>query len=132
MTGLPTDVIVMPMQAPDPEELCKHSRPEDMYRIDDQRYDALRVLGRYVHNRKHLGGSWWEWFRLRHDETLELLQDHWPVVERLAERFLTVEPDHIDPSSGLPTGRVDGATVLGWCREAEAPVFDSNVTSISY
>ncbi len=146
--GLPTDRIVMPMKAPLAEDLTAQTPLEELYPQDDQRYDAIRVLGRYVHNRRHLAESWraraklffsrrsritwWTWMWDRHAEAWALLQAHWPIVEALAARLVTVNPNHIDVQTGHMVGHASGDVLLQWCNEVGAPILKADAVSVSY
>jgi hypothetical protein len=130
--GLPTDRIVMPMDAPQAETLTAQSLLDGLFPQADQRYDAIRALGRYVHNRLHLGGTWWAWMWGRHAEAQVLLQAHWPIVEALAARLLTVDAVHLDAGTGHLIGQVNGDHLLQWCHEVGAPILNVDAVSVSY
>jgi hypothetical protein len=130
--GLPTDRIVMPMDTPPAEVLTAQTSLDDLYPQADQRFDAIRVLGRYFHNRHHLGGNWWAWMWDRHAEGRTLLQANWPIVEALAERLLTVDASHLDGGTGHVVGQVNGDQLLQWCDEVGAPILNADAMSVSY
>jgi hypothetical protein len=130
--GLPTNRIVMPMDEPPAEELTADTHLDHLFPQDDQRYDAIRVLGRYVHNRNHLGGTWWAWMWARHAEAHALLQAHWPIVEALSARLLTVDAANLDAGTGHMVGQVNGDQLLQWCDEVGVPIFNPDAVSVSY
>jgi hypothetical protein len=130
--GLPIDRMLMPMDAPPAEVLTAQTSLDDLCPQADQRFDAIRVLGRYVHNRHHLGGNWWAWMWDRHAEAQALLQANWPIVEALAERLPTVDAAHLDGGAGHLVGQVNGDQLLQWCDEVGAPILNADAVSVSY
>lgn len=146
--GLPTDQIVFPLDFPPPETLTAQTHLDDLHPPADQRYDGIRVLARYVHNRRHLSESWWArtklfctcrpqitwwtWIWDLHAEAAALLQAHWQIVEALSVKLMTVEPDHLDAATGNMVGQASGDVLIHWCEQVGAPIANKHAHSISF
>lgn len=146
--GISTEHVVLPLDAPPPETLTGQTPLCQLRPLADQRHDAVRVLSRYHFNRdilerpwlmrtwRFLTGrqrvTWWTWIWNRHAETKILLHQHWSVVEFLAAKLLTVNPNRLDATTGFMLGQVNGHQLLHWCVEAGAPLCKPAFTPVAY
>ncbi len=119
--GIPTDEITIDLLKPKAETLSAQTSFADIWPTVDQRRDAIRVI-RLIHDLQ-VQSNWWTWVWDRHEETKTILHTHWPMVEELASRLVTIPP---------PDGKVDGNTLIAWCREIGVPLHDPANVPVSY
>jgi hypothetical protein len=134
---LPTDRIVLVLNAPQPESLTAQTPFSAIYPTADQRHDAVRVLGLFRHNYDlpALPENWWNWIWTCHKEAEAILRANWQLIERLVSRIKTIR--RFDTWSDWwtgqrPLGQTDGATLIGWCKKLQLPLDDPTIISEPY